>query len=112
MNKHKHVFKLRLGSEGPADITPTNIYLNSNKELTEVIVCRFLAEQRTFPKSYVDKLMQYAILLSDTTVLWQAAPHTVPKPNAESNYRITIDLRPLTLQQEHKQGQCRAWERI
>lgn len=92
--KFPDVFKLRLGSGGPAKVAPMKIDLMEEKRPVKVKVRRYPPDQRAFLDEYFAQLVQFGFVVPDPTVEWQAAPHLVPKPS-KSKYRVTIDLRPV-----------------
>lgn len=93
LTKHRAAFRLRLGRGGPAKVTPMKIVITPGKPPVRVKVRRYPTEQRTFLNNYLTKLAEFGLIKSDSKASWQAAPHLVPK--GKSNWRITIDLRPI-----------------
>lgn len=55
--KKNNVFKLRLGSRSPTDITQKIISLDGNKSPVKIRVLPYLADQRAFLGSYLNQLV-------------------------------------------------------
>lgn len=54
--KHKSVFKMGLGTGGPAKVRPMKICLDKNREPVKSKIRRYPAEQRKFLIEYLTKL--------------------------------------------------------
>lgn len=91
---HRSVFKLRLGSGGPARVTPMMIRQEEGKMPVKVKVRKYPADQRRFLNAYLERLVEVDFFRPYLRVAWQAAPHLVPK-NLKTKFRTTIDLRPV-----------------
>lgn len=102
LEDHRGVFILKLETGGPGHITPMKSKIDRNKKPIKVNVRRYPADKKALFKTYVDKLIHYDILIPDSTVSWQAAPHLVPKLTKDSKYRIIIDLRPVNSESKAK----------
>lgn len=94
IQQNKTVFKIRLGSGGPANVTPMKIVLDETKKPVKVKVRKYPKEQRKFLDTYFSKLVDMGFLKPCPQASWQAAPHLVPK-ESKSKFRTTIDLRPV-----------------
>lgn len=78
IDKHKPIFKIRLGSGGPAKVTPMKIYLDESKKPVRVKVRKYPADQRRFLDAYFEELVNMCFLKTCVQAEWQAAPHLVP----------------------------------
>lgn len=94
IDKHKSIFKIRLGSRSPAKIRPMMIILDDNKNPVKEKEREYSEEQRKFLYLYFDKLMEMGLLKTCPQPWWQAAPHLLPR-DSKSKFRTTIDLRPV-----------------
>lgn len=92
--RNKSVFRLRLGSGGPAKITPMKIRLDETKEPVKVKVRKYPVEKCKFSNEYLSQLVSLEFLKPCPQATWQAAPHLVPK-ELKAKSRRTIDLRPV-----------------
>lgn len=94
IQRHRSVFRLRLGSGGPARVTAMKIRLEDGKMPVKVKVRKYPTDQRKFLDEYLDKLVKLDFIRPYPQAAWQAAPHLVPK-NSKAKFRTTIDLRPV-----------------
>lgn len=62
LEKHRVIFRIRLGSGGPAKVKPMKIVLDETKKPIKVKVRKYPAEQRRFLNLYIDKLVEMGFL--------------------------------------------------
>lgn len=91
--KHISVFKIRLGNDVPAEITPVKIRLDPKKQPTRVKTRNNRTEQMMFMDSYFQNLVEYGYIEPNPNASWQCAPHLIPKD--KTRYRVTIDSWPV-----------------
>lgn len=73
--KHKPVVRLKLGNDGPTDITLKKIQLDENKMLVKVSVRRYPDGQRRFLSVHLNSSLMLKYIRPDPAAPWQAAPH-------------------------------------
>lgn len=93
--KYEHIFRVRLGKNEPASITPMTIEINPGSRPVRVKARRYSDEQRKLLDKYITELVQMGFLQEMPKAEWQSAPLLVLKPSSKSKFRITVDLRPL-----------------
>lgn len=91
LNQYQDVFRLGLGSHGPARVPPMKIVLDDKIKPVRSKVRRYSVEQRKFLNNYMSNLCKMGCLIPNAQASWQAAPHLVPK-DSPAKFRMTIDL--------------------
>lgn len=92
--QHRSIFKVRLGSGGPAKVTPMKLQIDPSKLPVKVKVGKYPIVQRKFLDMYLSQLLSLEFIKPCPQASWQAAPHLVPK-DSKFLFRTTIDLRPI-----------------
>lgn len=93
IDKYKLIFKIRLGSGGPAKFTPMKIVLDDSKNPVKVSERRYLTGQKKFFDAYFKELVGMGFHKPYLQTELQTDPHLVPK-DLKSKYQTTIDSRP------------------
>lgn len=94
INEHNEIFKIRLGSGGPANVPPMKIVLDPTKKRATVKARRYPVDQQNLLDKYITKMSNMGFITLCLQASWQAAPDLVPK-NSRSGFRTMIDLRPV-----------------
>ena len=100
IERHKRIFRLRLGSGPPSKLPPMKINLKNGAVPVKVKARRYAPKHRDFINSYIEKLLQFGFLEERKNATWQSAPLLVLKPGKTDEYRMTIDLRPVNASTE------------
>lgn len=99
LNEFKDVFRIRLGSDGPAIIPPMNVQLKPNARPTKTTQRRYAPAQREFLSETIRKLEKLGAVRANPTSRWASPALAVPKPGSEG-FRFTVDLRRANAQVE------------
>ena len=99
LNEFKDVFRIRLGADGPASISPMSVQLKANARPAKTTQRRYAPAQREFLSDTIRKLERLGAIKANPTSRWASPALAVPKPGSEG-FRFTVDLRRANAQVE------------
>lgn len=99
------IFKILLGSGGPAKAPLMKIVSDSTKKPVKVKIRKFPAEKRNILDAYFARTVDMRFLKPYAHDSWQEAPYLVPK-NSKYKFQTTIVLRPVNGVKKQSSGQC------
>jgi hypothetical protein len=99
------IWNISLTAGPPAKLSPLVITLKDDAVPVRVRLRRYSQEQRDFLSKFVAQLEAAGMVYRNPRSAWCAAPLLVPKPGP-SQFRFTVDLRPVNKQTIPTRGLC------
>ena len=99
LQRHRDVFRIKLGDENPAKVAPMQISLKPNAKPVKAVQRRYTPKQACFINSTVKKLEELGIVRKNPTAKWASPALAVPKPGSEE-FRFAVDVRAVNEQTE------------
>jgi hypothetical protein len=88
----RDVFRLKLGTDPPANVKPLVIKLCDGAEPVRVSARKCAPPQLKFMRDKIRELEELDLVYKNTGAEWASPPLILPKPGPDQ-YRMTVDLR-------------------
>lgn len=79
VDEYRDVFRLRIGSDPPADIPPMKVILKRDAVRVRVNVRRHAPPRRLFLRNKLDELQSLGLIYANNAYQWASAPLVVPQ---------------------------------
>ena len=89
----KDIWRVELGRDGPARVTPLKLRLKSNARPRRCRARRYPPKHRAFMHEMTKSLIAGDCIYANPQSRWSSPAYCVPKPHKPSALRMTIDLR-------------------
>lgn len=99
LNKHRNVFRIKLGNDKPADIEPMRIKMVPGATPVRATQRKYAPKQACFISSTVRKLEKLGVVRKNPGARWASPALAVPKPGTEE-FRFAVDVRGPNKQTE------------
>jgi hypothetical protein len=93
----KDVFRIKLGSDAPASVTPFVTNLEPNARAVRCKARHYSNDQSDFLKEFTDTLVKYGLIFENYNTEWTSPVQVVKK---KKGFRILVDLRAVNAQCE------------
>jgi hypothetical protein len=88
----KHVLRLKLSADPPANVKPLVIKLRDGAEPVRMSARKYAPPQLTFMRDKIRELEEHGLVYKNTKAEWASPPLILPNPGLDQ-YRMTVDLR-------------------
>ena len=95
--RRKNVFRLKLGPDAPASVTPFITHLKTNAKSVRCKARLYTKDQSEFLKEFTDSLVKFGLIYENYNSEWASPVQVVRK---EKGYRMVVDLRAVNAQCE------------